>query len=106
MSENKNKRPPIDAAFRRKKLVGYCWKARGSFLPGLFFEGTSVALDLFAPFLVAEILNQQIQELHVLSETGRLFRLLAIYLLAMLFASIFAMPPGFFCSAVPTASPG
>lgn len=53
MSENKKKRPPIDAAFRRKKLMGYCWKARGSFLPGLFFEGASVTLDLFAPFLVA-----------------------------------------------------
>lgn len=96
MSENKKRQAPIDAAFRRKKLMGYCWKARGSFLPGLFFEGASVALDLFAPFLVAEILNKQIQELHALSETGRLFRLLAIYLLAMLFSSIFRYASGIF----------
>lgn len=96
MSENKKKQAPIDAAFRRKKLMGYCWKARGSFLPGLLFEGSSVALDLFAPFLVAEILNKQIQELHALSETGRLFRLLAIYLMAMLFSSIFRYASGIF----------
>ena len=96
MSKKKKQSSPPDAAFRRKKLMGYCWKARGSFLPGLLFEGCSVALDLFAPFLVAEILNKQIQELHAFSETGRLFRLLAIYLLAMLFSSIFRYASGIF----------
>lgn len=96
MSKKKKQSSPHDAAFRRKKLMGYCWKARGSFLPGLLFEGSSVALDLFAPFLVAEILNKQIQELHAFSETGRLFQLLVIYLLAMLFSSIFRYASGIF----------
>ncbi len=77
---------------RNQRLFAYAWRARKSFIPALCLDGIDTALNLAAPLLVGQILNEQVisQSQNLASQGGGLayyFKLLGLYFLVILVAS-------------------
>lgn len=77
---------------RNHRLLSYTWRTRKSFIPALCLDGVDTALNLLAPLVVGQILNEQVisrsqNGLAGVDGLAYYFQLLGLYLGLILLAS-------------------